>query len=161
MNGKGNYRAGYGRINSKSFQNNNKWIARRLEITPLQAEQAIHRLIRIGILEESEDGVLTDVTEGNTSHLPNNFTSEQLRDFQIHTLEKAIKSLQTVPVYQRDNTSMTMAINKNAIPFAKQEITKFRRKLTKQLEAFDKPDEVYQLAISLTPLTVISNHGDQ
>lgn len=139
-------------IKIKNFKNDPKWIAKRLSIRSDEVELAIERLKRIGIIEET-DGALIDVTNGHTSHLKSDFTNEQLRSFQIIALEKSITALKTIPIELRDNTSMTMAISKKSLPFAKEEIKKFRRKLTKKLESFAEPDEVYQLAISLTPLT--------
>ncbi|MBA2404341.1 MAG: DUF4423 domain-containing protein [Bdellovibrionales bacterium] len=147
-------------LRTKTFKNDNVWIAKRLGVTSSQVDLALGRLKRIGIIEENEEGDLEDVTKGQTSHLRSNFTSEQLKGFQIEALEKAIDSLRNVPIELRDNTSMTMAISKEAIPYAKEEIKKFRRKLTKKLETFGRPDEVYQMAISLTPLTKIIHHGD-
>ena len=147
-------------LRTKDFENDSTWIAARLGVTPLQIEVAVERLKRIGIIKENEKGELEDITKGQTSHLKSNFTSEQLKGFQIEALEKAIESLKKVPIEFRDNTSMTMAINKDAIPYAKEEIKKFRRKLTKKLETFGEPDEVYQMAISLTPLTDIIHRGD-
>jgi uncharacterized protein (TIGR02147 family) len=146
-------------LKTKIFKNDARWIAKRLGITPSQVKLAIERLIRVGILQVEEDGSLKDATNGQTSHLKNNFTNEQLKNFQIQTLEKAIEALKNIPIEWRDNTSMTMAINKSAIPLAKEEIKKFRRKLTKKLESFGEPDEVYQMAISLTPLTNL-NFGE-
>lgn len=142
-------------LKTKGFKNDPKWIARRLGLDTGQAQVALERLKRIGILEEREGGKLVDITGGNTSHLKSDFTNEQLRNFQVKALEKAITSLKTVPITLRDNTSMTLAISKEALPFAKEEIKKFRRKLTKKLEEFAEPDEVYQLAISLNPLTEV------
>ena len=140
-------------IKTKKFKNDPKWISKRLKIRPIDVELAIERLKRMGIIEEVAKGKLIDTTKGNTSHLKSDFTNEQLRNFQIKALENSIAALKTVPIELRDNTSMTMAISKKALPLAKEEIKKFRRKLTKKLENFDEPDEVYQLAISLTPLT--------
>jgi uncharacterized protein (TIGR02147 family) len=148
-------------LKTNNFNNDSKWIAERLGVTISNIDLAIDRLIRIGILEVSQNGKLKDVTDGHTSHLRSNFTSAQLKDFQIQALEKAIYSLKSVPIDLRDNTSMTFAMNKEAIPYAKEEIKKFRRKLTKKLEDFGEPDEVYQLAISLSPLTNIINDGDK
>lgn len=144
-------------LRTKDFKSNPKWIAKRLNIEEVQAAQAIQRLLRVGILEESKEGDLIDVTEGHTTHLKSEFTNEQLKSFQIMALEKAIASLREVPIQLRDNTSMTMAISKKALPFAKKEIAKFRRQLTKKLESFEQPDEVYQLAIALTPLSITEN----
>ena len=142
-------------VKTKGFKNCPNWIAQRLAVTELEVKQAIARLKRIGILEE-EDGHLVDVTNGETTHLRENFTNGQLRDFQVRALQIAIDKLQSVPIEYRDNTSMTLAINKEAIPFAKKEIAKFRRKLTKQLEEFGEPDEVYQLAFAMSPLTEVT-----
>lgn len=142
-------------LRTKGFKNNPQWIAKRLGINPIQAKLAVERLIRVGILEEGSKGQLKDITNGSTTHLINNFSNEELRSFQIKALEKAIGTMREVPVTLRDNTSMTMAVSKKALPFAKKEITKFRRELTKKLEAYAAPDEVYQLAISFTPLTKI------
>jgi uncharacterized protein (TIGR02147 family) len=147
-------------LKTKSFKNDSKWIAGRLGVSPAQIMLALERLKRVGIIKE-KNGKLVDVTNGNTSHLVNNFTSAQLRQFQIEALQKGIDALRSVPISLRDNTSMTFAMNKEAIPFAKEEIKKFRRKLTKKLEAYGEPDEVYQMALSLTPLTIIENHGEK
>ncbi len=144
-------------LRTKGFKNNPQWIAKRLGINSIQAKLAVERLIRVGILERNSKGQLRDVTGGSTSHLVNNFTNEELRSFQIKALEKATGTMREVPVTLRDNTSMTMAISKKALPFAKKEITKFRRELTKKLESYATPDEVYQLAISFTPLTKIED----
>ena len=142
-------------LKTKNFKNNKAWIATRLAITPEEADAAIKRLLRIGIVE-LQNGKLVDVTNGQTTHLKNNYTNAQLRNFQIKALQIAIDKLKEVPIDFRDNTTMTFALNKESIPFAKKEITKFRRKLTKQLEQFGKPDEVYQLAIALSPLSNIN-----
>jgi uncharacterized protein (TIGR02147 family) len=137
------------------FVNDSEWIAKRLNIENAEVELAMIRLIRVGIVEVLEDGQLVDTTEGRSTHLKNDFTNEQLRNFQIKALENAIHSLRNTPIEYRDNTSMTLAISKKALPFAKEEIKKFRRQLTKKLEAFDEPDEVYQLAIAFIPLSNI------
>jgi uncharacterized protein (TIGR02147 family) len=145
-------------MRTKNFKQDPAWIAKRLDITLAQSRLTIERLIRVGIIEVSDDGVWSDVTKGTTTHLKSDFTSDELRSFQIKALEKAITSLKTVPIQYRDNTSMTLAVNKASLPFAKEEIKKFRRGLTKKLESFGKPDEVYQMAISLTPLTKIEEN---
>lgn len=149
-------------LKTSDFKKDPEWMAQRLNIEVVNVEMALERLLRVGILEEEKDGRLKDITLGKTSHIKSDFTNEQLRQFQIRALEKAIESLKKDPIDLRDNTSMTMAISNKALPFAKEEIKKFRRQLTKKLEAFGEPDEVYQLAIAFNPLTMIekSNTGD-
>jgi uncharacterized protein (TIGR02147 family) len=141
-------------MRTKGFKHDPKWMAQRLGIHPQDVEVALERLKRIGVIQEKA-GKLIDITKGKTSHIRSDFTNEQLKSFQIKAMEKSIVAVKEVPIQFRDNTSMTMAISKKAMPFAKEEIKKFRRKLTKKLEEYDTPDEVYQLIISLTPLTNI------
>ena len=146
-------------LRTKDFKNDTGWIADRLNITKQEAKEALARLTRIGLIEE-DNGHLIDATQGHTTHLKDNFTNSQLKDFQIKALQMAMQKIESIPIQYRDNTSMTMAISKKAIPFAKKEITKFRRQLTQQLETFDDPDEVYQLTIGLCPLTQIKENNE-
>ncbi|MES2770045.1 MAG: DUF4423 domain-containing protein [Bdellovibrionota bacterium] len=143
-------------IKTRDFTNEPAWIASRLGLKVTQVKLALARLKRVGIIESDNQNNLKDLTEGSTTHLKINFTNDELRSFQIKALEKAIDSLKRVPINYRDNTSMTMAINKSTLPEIKDEIKKFRRQLTKKFESYENPDEVYQLAISMTPLTEIT-----
>ena len=49
---------------------------------------------------------------------------------------------------------MTMAINKEKLPEAKERIKKFRRELSQFLNEGETNNEVYNLSISLYPVTV-------
>lgn len=147
-------------LRTDGFKNNPSWVAKRLRINPSQAKNAIERLLRIGILELNESEDLVDTTNGATSHLVSNFTNQQLKDFQIKALEKAILSIKRDPIEFRDNTSMTMAINKDSVAVAKEEIKKFRRRLTKKLEKYSNADEVFQLTIGLNPLSLTTGDNN-
>lgn len=147
-------------IKTTDFNADSVWIANRLGITTKQVKEALERLERVGILEFDENGNCIDVTNGVTSHLVDSFTNEQLKDFQVRANNKAIDSIKRDPIEFRDNTSMTMAINKKSLVLAKEEIKKFRRKLTKKLEKYAEPDEVYQLTIGLNPLTLLKQENN-
>jgi uncharacterized protein (TIGR02147 family) len=143
-------------MKTKNFQSDPQYISKRLGISEDETKTAIERLLRIGILERRGSD-LVDVTNGQTTHLRENHTDAQLRDFQAKALQIAMDKLHSVPIELRDNTSMTLAMSKSSLAFAKKEITKFRRTLTKKLEQFDEADEVYQLAIALSPLTIVED----
>ena len=64
----------------------------------------------------------------------------------------AIAALEYSPVEERDVSSVTMAIDVQRIPLAKEAIRAFRRRLMRLLEA-GSPDEVYNLNIQLVPVT--------
>ncbi|MBT4760060.1 MAG: TIGR02147 family protein [Bdellovibrionaceae bacterium] len=140
-------------LKTLDFKNDDKWMAERLNLTEKEVGLAIQRLIRIGLLSLNKQNQLEDNSDGNTSHLKTSFTNEYMRNFQIEALELGIEAIENVDLDFRDNTTMTFAINKKSMAIAKKEIAKFRRKLTRVLELHSQADEVYQLAISLTPLT--------
>lgn len=142
-------------MRTSDFKEDRQFISKRLGITTTEVDLAIERLLRVGILKREVDGKLTDNSEGHTTHLKPGYTNKALRDYQKNALQRASQKVQEVSIHHRDNTSMTMAINKQAMDFAKNEITKFRRELCQKLESFGEADEVYELLISLTPLTEI------
>ena len=145
-------------IKTDGFAWDRKWIAQRLKITVSEVNIAIERLERIGLLEKDESGNLFDTTKGFSTDLREGITSQAQRRFQERSLEHAISSVQTVPIEQRDNTSMTMAINKSDLPKAKAHIKEFRRRFCADLEASPNLDEVYQLTISFVPLTNVTTN---
>lgn len=138
----------------RGFQSKPAWIASRLGITTSEANIAIERLVRVELLEKDKKGKLKDRTSGFTSDLRDGLTSEAHRRFQQQALKKAIEAVSSVPIELRDNTSITMAINTKDMPIARDQIKTFRRELSNTLESTKTPDEVYQLTISLIPLSM-------
>ena len=138
----------------QGFQSKPAWIAARLGVTPSEANIAIERLIRVELLEKDKKGNLKDRTSGFTTDLQDGLTSEAHRRFQQQALKKAIEAVSNVPLGLRDNTSITMAINTKDLPVARAQIKSFRRELCQTLESTKTYDEVYQLTVSLVPLTV-------
>lgn len=140
-------------IKTENFKWNIPWIARRLGKTVSEIHIAIERLERTGLLVADGAGGWSDQTPGFTSDIREGLTSHAQRMFQKKSLEAAIQSLESVPIELRDNTSMTMAIAREDLSKARKMIKDFRRKLSDELESRDTKDEVYQIAIALTPLT--------
>jgi len=127
-----------------------KWIAKMLSITELEAKLAVERLIRLEILDRDSDGRLYRTA----THLSTttDIASSGIRHFQKQILEKAITSLESDDISERDITSITIAINEDRIPEAKVEIKKFRLKMSEFL-ATGKKTRVYNLGIHLIPLS--------
>lgn len=139
----------------KSFQPNVRWIARALDVTPAEISAALERLERVGLLERSDSGWKN--LKGSNTTTGNPFTTVAFRKLQKGILEKAIIALETVPMERRDQSSITMAIDSRNLPEAKKRIQKFRRELMQYLQSDGEPDEVYQLSISLYPLTDVGS----
>jgi uncharacterized protein (TIGR02147 family) len=140
-------------MKTQDFKWDRKWIAQRLKKTISEINFSIERLERVGLLERNADGTYQDGTDGFSSDIRDGLSSQAQRQFQQRSLEQAIEAINQVPVDNRDNTSMTMAINSKDIAKAKKFLKEFRRKFCADLESNPILNEVYQLTISFIPLT--------
>ena len=135
------------------FRPDPKWIAKSLGITVSEVNIAVERLKRIELLEITTAGEWIDLTSGTSTTTGNPFTAAAFKKLQRQVLEKAITALDEVPFEERDQSSVTMAIDSSLLPEAKEKIKVFRRDLGKFLSRGEKRDSVYQLGVSLYPIT--------
>jgi plasmid maintenance system antidote protein VapI len=138
----------------RSFQPKAHWIASALGITVSEVNAAIERLLRLGLLNMTQDGDWL-VSAGSNTNVSQEILASAHRKLQKQILEMALEAVEEVPIKQRDQSSMTMAISTRRLPEAIEKITSFRRELCAFLEQDGDRDEVYQLSISLFPLTQI------
>lgn len=134
----------------ENFREDNKWIAKILGISELEAKLAIERLVRLEILDRDENGKLFRTATHLTTST--DVASSGIRHFQKQILEKSIESLERDPLMERDITSITIAINEDKIEEAKKEIKKFRMKMSEFLSEGSKT-RVYNLGVHLIPLS--------
>jgi uncharacterized protein (TIGR02147 family) len=139
-------------IHVRDFEPIPAWVARRLGITVVEARAAVERLERVGLLEITATGQWRTCT-GHNSNASADLRAAANRKLQRQVLEMAIHALDDVSVDRRDQSSMTMSIDSSRLPQAMEKITQFRRELCSFLESGRKRDEVYQLSVSLYPLT--------
>jgi uncharacterized protein (TIGR02147 family) len=78
--------------------------------------------------------------------------SSALRQLQLELLDKARRAIETVPIEERDCTSITMAVEPARLPEAKKMIQRFRRRMAAYLNT-GQGSEVYHLTVQLTPAT--------
>ncbi|MCM2322404.1 MAG: TIGR02147 family protein [Oligoflexia bacterium] len=144
-------------IRVDSFRPDSRWISSALGIPVNEVNFAVERMVRSGLLEITAEGKWLDLSEVSTNLVKPYFTDAQ-RKHQKQLLEKAIYALEHVPVARRDQTSITMAIDSERLGEAKERIKQFRRELAQFLSRGEKRDQVYQLAISLYPLSDIKEN---
>ncbi|NUM87955.1 MAG: TIGR02147 family protein [Bdellovibrionales bacterium] len=138
------------------FRPEMRWISRRLGASVAETRACVERLTRVGLLEVLDDGSWHDKSEGFSSHiLGENQTTAAHRRFQAELLRRAIEAIENVPIERRDQSSMMMATHSSKMNEAKKRIKEFRRELTEFLEDCEEKDSVYQLAVSIFPLTVL------
>ena len=144
-------------IKIKDFPHTTADFSRALGISRSEANIALERLLRVGIIEQTKEGHYSEMNGGFATNISENLTSIGSRKLQKQILEQSIEALMNVSIEQRNHTSMTMAIDPKLIPEAISRIKKFRRELTEFLEASGDAKEVYQLSLSLFPITQLSN----
>lgn len=137
----------------EGFRSDVGWIAERLGITALQAQAAIDRLLRLGLLT-LEDGELstTGVQLTTTDGVP----SESIRKFSRQLLEKAIQAVVFQTVEERDLGTLTSAVNTEDLPAVREMVRRFRRELNAFLNERNQaraPNAVYCLGTQFFRLT--------
>lgn len=126
-----------------------QWIAKKLGITPIEASQAMNRLVELGLLE-----IQNGKPKKTTAHLTttDGVASSALRRRHKQILAKAADSIEQHSLEERDFSTITMAIDPELLPEAKARIAAFRRELCAFLES-GKSKRVYELSIQLFPLS--------
>jgi transcriptional regulator with XRE-family HTH domain len=138
----------------EDFQANASWISRRLKITKSEANMAIERLFRLGLLERAEDGSWADTSQNNRlTHLVPGVSSDAARKYQSQLLELSKGAVQEIPIDKRNHTSATFCFDPEDLPKATERIREFRRKFANDFQPKKKAKEVYQIQISFFPLT--------
>lgn len=111
------------------FESKSSWIAKRLGVQVELVDQAIERLLRLGILKcENEKWVATEDFFLNATGVP----SEASQKFHRQLLEKAIQALSLQTVDERDCANMVFAFDFNEMEDARNEIKAFRRRFVKK-----------------------------
>lgn len=140
----------------KGFDPKPAAIAKAMGISLEQVKTSLSRMQELGLLEVRGDG-LVPKDEASSSIL-SGATSRAHRSQQRQILEGAIDVLEKVPGELRSQTSMTMAIDTNKLDKAKELIKNFRRQMGQLLSSSSNLDEVYQLSISLYPVTQLKQN---
>lgn len=137
----------------EGFQSDERWIAKTLGITYSEVVEARERLIRLGMLEVTPEGQWRD-NSGNVSNSSGQYTSIALRKLQNQVLNLALNALENIPVEKRLQGSMTLAIDQELVPSAKEKIVAFQRALATYLQEESRTkNSVYQITVSFFPVT--------
>jgi uncharacterized protein (TIGR02147 family) len=136
----------------KDFSPNRQWMARRLGISAAETKNALKELELRGLIMMNADGTWVEKDSFFTTATPHQ-TSEQKADLQRQYLQKAIAALRDVDIKFRSQTGVTFAMKTSRLPYLIDTILKFQRRLAALAQEVADNDEVYQLSISLFPVT--------
>jgi uncharacterized protein (TIGR02147 family) len=134
-------------VDIKNFQANATWIAERLSISPDQAQQALDALMSHGVLAQGEDGLWKNEL--------NNHTMSGIKVPRAQLVKKQIyeQAMAVMPTGLGTHSTMTVACSESRYQEAVERITRFRRELSQFLNEPEEKEKVYQILISLFPVT--------
>lgn len=113
---------------------------------------AVDRLVKYKYLKYDEKKKLID-NSGFLTTINSPVTSASLRKFQKQMLLKAIDAMEDFPLEERDQTSLTIAIDEKDIPKIQNLIKRFRLKLNRELSDSKIKTRVYHFSFSFFPIS--------
>lgn len=141
-----------------NFRSDYGWMAENLNISISLVKRSVEKLLELGLLDKDENGELYS-TEINFA-TPTDIKNASLRNHSLESLEMAETSLRNDPIETRDFTEITMAIDTDKIPKAKQMISDFQDQLCEFLEESNQ-DAVYKMAVQLYPLSKLGGGSEE
>jgi uncharacterized protein (TIGR02147 family) len=134
-------------VNVSGFQANATWIADRLGITANDAQAALDDLMSASVLSQSEDGLWKN-------EIKNHFISAK-KSPRVQMVKKQIyqQALNLLPEDVGDHSTMTVSVSAGRLAEASDRIARFRLDLCNFLTEPETKDQVYQLVISLFPVS--------
>lgn len=133
---------------TENCKNDPAWLARKLNINEMEAKFAIDRLLELEMVEVRDGKLVRTVEKLNAGDPSLTTVAHRKRIKQI--AEKSLASLENDPISKRNHTTMTMAIDPEQLPIAKEMIDRFMDELSSVLQT--KKKNVYELQINLFPL---------
>ena len=132
-------------------------IGNRLGIHVEEVRDAIARLQRLNFIQLNNG--MIKVLSPNTTWTNNQKTSDAPKKFQKTLLQKSLEAIDHIPFGQRNNGSVTLAINSERLTEFKEKLKEMRKELATFFQADDEKNlnQVYQLTVSFFPLTKVEN----
>jgi uncharacterized protein (TIGR02147 family) len=144
----------------QDFQPDSRWIARVLGITPDEVNIALTRLTRLGLLEMVSRQCWVDKSGDTTLSLAD-FTQVSICKLAEQVRGLMLNALQTSSRATCVHTSTTLALATARLPALRERIAGFQQELVALLKQDAACDDVYQLEISLFPVTTLNHEKEK
>lgn len=145
-------------IDTRNFNPNPNWIARRLgnRITAAQAAEALQTLLRLEMIEANSERGFKQKLAGALS------VWDEARSMAVYEYHQSMNrlasdALRQNPPSTREINSATISIPKDKLSEIQDKIRSFRKEINQIASAYTNPDDVYQMNIQLFALTTGEN----
>lgn len=136
----------------RDFKPDSRWIARAIGLSVDEVNMALSRLLRLGLLEMTGSGRWVD-RSGDAAASLDGFAMVAIQQFMQRVGALRARATKKTPANLRDHSSSTFALDTAKLPSVVEMIRRFRRELAGFLRANRAANDVYQLEISLFPVT--------
>lgn len=143
----------YNLLDHYEYRGDFRTLATQLDpaISPKQAQESIQLLSQLGLVTESEDGVIRQGEKAITTG--NQWKDLSVQMFQEATLNLALQSLRNHPKERRDFSTLTMSIGREDLGKIKEATRAFRKSVVKIVQESPSSEAVYQMNIQFFPMT--------
>jgi len=135
------------------FQNDPQWIARRLDIPPLEATHAVNRLLSLKLLEQTPEGDIR-LIEAQDVTTSDDVVSSAIRENHRQQLQRAALALNKQAVEFREFNNLAVAMKPKDVERAKKLIRDFVDKFNEEMDTTGGT-EVFQLNIQFFQSTTV------
>jgi len=126
----------------KNFRSQIGWIAKKLNLSTVEAKTAVERLLRLDLLLEKNGELVAH--DGQTA-TGNEIPSPAIRKFHQGILEKAQQAITAQTPEERDLGATVISINTEDLPKVKERIRAFRAEMAQFLSTNPEKNAVYCL----------------
>lgn len=136
-----------------NFKDNYETIGKMLipEIQPSEVKKAIELLLKLNLIERTSDGSYRQTYSAVVAD--SNITSFAIRSFTRKMIELSGEALESFEKNERNISGITMGISKEAYHLILSELEAFKDRIKIIVNRDKKTEQVYQLNISLFPLS--------
>ena len=141
-------------IDTKDFVSNEKWIAKRLDVTDSEVKNALKTLESLGMVKIN-DGEYK--TTGQNLKTTDGIGSSSIKKFNEQILKKAQEAIYSQNIKQRHISTLTTGLNDEILPEVFEKISNFRSELnqfiTKHPKNKNNTNKVYCFSSQFFELT--------
>lgn len=140
-------------VGMPEFKEDYEWISKKLipSVSTAEVKKSVSQLIDLGLLTRDENGKLIQ-TEKDIS-TGDQLTSASLAQFHRTMSRMAGESIERIPRDQRQITSVTLALSKDAFRKIKEMVQQLQASIVESANEDADTEKVYQINFQLFPLS--------
>jgi uncharacterized protein (TIGR02147 family) len=138
----------------QGFKTDSRWIAKTLGISVEDVNVALQRLLRLGLLEMSGQNRWIDKS-GDAEFQTATLTETAANRINQEVHELATDAVRRIPGKHRMQSQMMFALDSKKLPQMRKLAHEFMNELRSVASQSGAPDDVYQVEISLFPVTTL------